>query len=60
MLEVYKSRNKLNPEFMWDLFRVTESPYSLRIGEVLMIPLADTIYKVRQKFSDIYEKYVME
>ena len=22
MLEVYKSRNKLNPEFMWDLFRV--------------------------------------
>ena len=33
MLEVYKSRNKLNPEFMWDLFRVKESPYSLKAGE---------------------------
>ena len=39
MLEVYKSRNKLNAEFMWDLFiRVKESPYSLRAGKVLMIP----------------------
>ena len=37
MLEVYKSRNKLNPEFMWDLFRVKESHYSLRAGEVLII-----------------------
>ena len=38
MLEVYKSRNKLNTEFKWDLFRVKESPYSLRAGEVLIIP----------------------
>ena len=43
MLEVYKSRNKLNPEFMWDLFRVKESPYSLRAGEVLIIPPIQSI-----------------
>ena len=47
MLEVYKSRNKLNPEFMWDLFRVKESPYSLRAGEVLIIqPIQSTNYGI--------------
>ena len=47
MLEVYKSRNKLNPELMWDLFRVKESPYSLRAGEVLIIPpIQSTKYSI--------------
>jgi hypothetical protein len=36
--EIYKSLNHLNPEFMWDLFSVRETKYSLRSGYCLKLP----------------------
>ena len=38
MTEVFKSLNKLNPNFMWEIFRFKETPYSLRCGKPLTLP----------------------
>ena len=38
MIEVFKSLNKLNPEFMWEIFKFKETPYSLRYGKPLTLP----------------------
>ena len=38
MTEVYKSLNHLNPAFMWDLFKIKETPYNLRGGSKLTLP----------------------
>ena len=38
MLEIYKSLNKQNPEFMWDLFSIRETPYTFRTGTLLSLP----------------------
>ena len=34
MTEVFKSLNKLNPKFMWKIFKFKETPYSLRCGDL--------------------------
>ena len=36
MLEVYKSINRMNPEFMWDLFQVKDTPYNMRADDSLL------------------------
>ena len=38
MTEVFKSLNKLNPNFMWEIFRFKETPYSPRCGKPLTLP----------------------
>ena len=40
MLEIYKSLNCLNPEFMRDIFTIKYSPYPLRVGTTLNVPNA--------------------
>ena len=38
LIEVYKSLNCLNPEFMWDVFLYKETYHNLRGGKSLIIP----------------------
>ncbi len=38
MVEIYKSVNHLNPEYMWDFFVKKEVPYDLRIKELCHLP----------------------
>ena len=38
MIEVYKSVNRLNPEYMWELFVDKDFSYSLRLGTSLTLP----------------------
>ena len=38
MTEIYKSINKLNPSFMWNLFEVKEVNYNLRSKRILKLP----------------------
>ena len=38
IIEVFKSLQHLNPEFMWDIFEVKSSRYSLRKGKTLCVP----------------------
>ena len=40
-IEIYKSQNKLNPNFMWKTFNEKNVPYSLRRGVSLFIPNAN-------------------
>ena len=37
-IEVYKSKNKLNPSFMWKTYSEKNIPYSLRRGISISIP----------------------
>ena len=37
-IEIYKSKNKLNPSFMWKTYKEKNIPYSLRRGISLSIP----------------------
>ena len=41
-IEIYKSKNKLNPSFMWKTYKEKNIPYSLRRGISLFIPNANT------------------
>ena len=41
-IEMYKSRNKLNPSFMWKTYKEKNLPYSLRRGISLLIPNVNT------------------
>ena len=41
-IELYKSKNKLNPSFMWKTCKEKNIPYSLRRGIFLFIPNANT------------------
>lgn len=43
MIEVFKSINRLNPEFMWDLFVKNKSRYNLRSGNTLVLPPTNTV-----------------
>ena len=36
--EVFKSANKLNPQFMWCFFENHEIPYNLRCGSLVKLP----------------------
>ena len=38
MIEVYKSLNQINPDFMWDLVQYKNSPYQLRMPQILTLP----------------------
>ena len=38
MIEVFKSVNKINPEFMWDYFTIKLCPYNLRKPNLLCLP----------------------
>ena len=38
LTEVFKSLNKLNPMFMWEIFESKVTPYSLRSGKSLTLP----------------------
>ena len=41
-IEIYKSENKLNPSFMWEIYKVKNIPYSLRRGISLFTPNVNT------------------
>ena len=43
MVEIFKSLNLLNTEFMWDVFKVKDSPYNLRSGTSLKPPCSNTV-----------------
>ena len=43
LVEIFKSLNLLNPEFMWDVFKVKDSPYNLRSGTSLKLPCSNTV-----------------
>ena len=38
MVEVYKSMNHLNPEYIWDFFAKKNVPYNLRTKELCKLP----------------------
>ena len=38
MTKVYKCLNRLNPEFMWEMFQMKNIPYKLRISSLLVLP----------------------
>ena len=38
MMEIYKSKNHLNPECMWDFFVKKDVPYNLRTNELCKLP----------------------
>ena len=40
MLEVCKSLNMLNPEFMLDIYRKNDTTYTFRAGKTLTVPRA--------------------
>ena len=40
--EVYKCIHKLNPAFMWEIFKIKTAPYNLRIGKLTKLPKAKT------------------
>lgn len=42
LIEVFKSLNRLNPEFMWHLFTYKSVKYTLRSGQVLSLPPTKT------------------
>ena len=42
VIEIYKSKNKLNPSFMWKTHKEKNPPYSLRGGIFLSIPNVNT------------------
>ena len=42
MTEVYKCINKLNPAFMWEIFKIKTTPYNLRIGKLTKLPKTKT------------------
>ena len=42
MIEVFKSLNKLNPEFMWNLFQVKNISITLRRRKILALPSKDS------------------
>ena len=44
MTEVFKSVNKLNPEFMWGCFKMKETPYNLRSKRNTALPPYNTRY----------------
>ena len=41
-IEIYKSKNKLNPSFMWKAYKEKNIPYSLSSGISLSIPKVNT------------------
>ena len=41
-IEIYKSKNKLNPSFMWKTYKQKNIPYSRRRGTSLLIPNVNT------------------
>ena len=43
LVEIFKSLNHLNPEFMWDIFKVKACPYNLRSGTSLKLPCSNTV-----------------
>ena len=47
VLEMYKSINCLNPEFMWELFPTTNSKYGLRSGQNVSIPKTSTRFDMK-------------
>ena len=41
-IEIHKSKNKINPRFIWKIYKGKNIPYSLRRGISLFIPNANT------------------
>ena len=41
-IEIYKSKNKLNPSFMWKTYKEKNIPYSRRRGTSFSIPNVNT------------------
>ena len=37
-MEVYKSVNNLNPQFMWNYFNISTAPYELKKGNKVNLP----------------------
>ena len=42
MVEIYKSFNQLNPEYMWEFFIKKDVPYNLRTKELCKLPLVSS------------------
>ena len=45
VIEIFKSLNRLNPEFMWNSFELRSDAYNLRPGSRIVIPPARTVSK---------------
>ena len=43
LIEIFKSLNSLNPEFMWGIFKSKQTPYNFRSGASLKLPCSNTI-----------------
>ena len=60
MIEVYKTLNKLNPGFMWDMFQVKNTPDQLRMPLNLSLPPTSSkkfgIYSVVFRAAFIWNK----
>ena len=54
-IEIYKSKNKLNPSFTWKTYKEKNIPYSLRRNISLFIPNAKT-QKYEKKSYQISEE----
>ena len=54
-IEIYKSKNKLNPSFTWKTYKEKNIPYSLRRNISLFIPNANT-QKYEKKSYQISEE----
>ncbi len=50
-MEVFKSLNNLNPEFMKEMFKVKETPYDLRDSNILVQPKFDKISYGKNTFQ---------
>ena len=44
LIEVFKSLNFLNPELMWNTFKLKSTSYNLRQGSCILIPKAKTAH----------------
>ena len=43
LIEIFKSLNSLNPEFMWGIFKSKQTPYNFSSGASLKLPCSNTI-----------------
>ena len=49
-IEIYKSKNKLNPSFMWKIYKEKNIPYSLRRG--------NSLSNFKRTHSEIWNKFI--
>ena len=45
MCEIYKSINKINPDFMWELFKIKSTSMQLRAKRIIHLPSRNSLSK---------------